>query len=261
MVHKRFFSAALAAGLVAVLVACSGGSDTSGSPSASSPSSTAPPSTPAPSTPAPSTPSVKPTVPPSAPVPAKPRTKAELTKALLALADLPAGFSIDPDGEDDGTRLSSKEARCAGLVTLFNAPTTVGAKTTVNRLFSGGQQGPYVEETLDAMGSPKAATALLARTRAAVQSCPQAKLKIPGVGTSTVVVSEVSAPKLGTSPVAVRFAASSGPLAGFEAIFVLVGMGDVVLGMSFDSDTDIEDATGTAFDKASEVLGTGTTGT
>lgn len=250
---RSLFSTALAAGLAVVLVACSGGSDSAGS----TPSPTPTTASPTPS----ATPTPTPTVTRSAPVPAKPRTKAELTKALLALADLPAGFSIDPSDEDDGSKLSSKDAKCASLISLFNSTNAPGAKVSVDRVFSGGQSGPYIQETLDGMGSPAAATALLAKTRAAIQSCHQAKLYISGAGTSTVAVSEVSPPKLGTSPVAVRFAASSGPLAGFEVIFVLTGLSDVILGMSFDRDTDLEEATGDAYARATKVLGTAKTGT
>jgi hypothetical protein len=256
MVNKRsLLSTALAAGLALVLVACSGGSDTAGSatPSATTASSTPPSPTPS------STPSATSTA--STPVAAKPRTKAELTKALLALTDLPAGFAIDPDTSDDGSRLTSKEARCKGVVSVFNTQTAPGSKASVTRLFSGGQQGPFVQETLDAMGSPQAATALISRTRAAVRSCSQAKLTIPGAGTSTVRISELSAPTQGTSPMAVRFAASSGPLAGFELIFVITGLSDVVLGMSFDAPDDLEAATADAYDKAAKVLGTTKTGT
>jgi hypothetical protein len=256
MVNKRsLFSTTLAVGLALVLVACSGGSDKAGSstPSATTVSSTPPPTTPS------STPSATPTA--STPAAAKPRTKAELTKALLALADLPAGLAIDPDNSDDGTRLTSKDARCKGVVATFNSQTAPGAKVSVDRLFSGGQQGPFIQETLDAMGSEQAAGALIARTRAAVRSCSQAKLTIPGAGTSTVRISELSPPKYGTSPMAVRFAAASGPLAGFELIFVITGLSDVVLGMSFDAPDDMEAATADAYDKAAKALGTTKTGT
>ncbi|MGW1342631.1 hypothetical protein ACWCOV_16405 [Kribbella sp. NPDC002412] len=238
--------------LLLTLVAC-GGSDTAGG------SATTPTPTPSASSGTPSAVPTTPAAPPSkAPVA---RTKATLTKALLALEDLPAGFAIDPDAEgDDGTELSSTNAKCAKLVQLFNADSTPGAKVGVTRGFSGGQNGPFVGETLEAMPSAAANTAYLASVKAAVKACGKAKLSIEGVGSSTVTVTEVAAPKAGTTPVAVRFSAASGPLAGLEVTFAFAALGDVLLSMNFDT-SDIEEPVVEAAAKASKVLGTSTTGT
>ncbi|MFI7062232.1 hypothetical protein ACIBL3_14705 [Kribbella sp. NPDC050124] len=237
--------------LLLTLVACGGSSDT-GSGSAATPTPTPTASS--------STPSAVPTTAPPSKAPVA-RTKATLTKALLALEDLPAGFAIDPAAEgDDGTELSSTNAKCAKLVQLFNADSTPGAKVGVTREFSGGQNGPFVGETLEAMPSAAATTAYLTSVKAAVKACSKAKLSIEGAGSSTVTVTEVAAPKAGTTPVAVRFSAASGPLAGLEVTFAFAGLGDVLLSMNFDS-SDIEEPVADAAAKASKVLGTSTTGT
>ncbi|GAB2630736.1 hypothetical protein [Kribbella swartbergensis] len=253
--QRPLVSAVLAAGLTLILVACGGDSTPEGG---AAPSATPTPTATASSS---STPSVVPTTPSAPPTQAPaPRTKATLTKALLALEDLPAGFAVEPDtGEDDGGGLSSTNSKCAKLVRLFNAEQSPGAKVMVERGFSGGQNGPFVGERLEAMSSAKATSDLLAATRAAVKACPKAKLTIDGAGTSTVAVTEVAAPKAGTSPVAVRLAAESGPLAGLEVVFAFAGLGDVLLSMNFDS-SDIEEPVLAAVEKAKEVLGT-TTGT
>ncbi|MFI5711881.1 hypothetical protein [Kribbella sp. NPDC051620] len=252
---RTLLSLALAAGLATSLAACNDKSDKATTSPSTSTSSTPPPST----TPTPSTPSVTQSAP--VPVPAA-RTKAELTKALLELPDLPSGFSIDksPDEADD-TKLSSTDARCKDLVLLFNAETPPGAKVVATRTYTGGQQGPFFDEELDAMGSPAAATALLNRTRTAIKSCKSAKLTVPGTGSSTVEVSEISVPKAGTSPVGGRFVANGGPLDGFEVLFAFTGLGDVVLAMSFDGADVLDGALGDAVTKASKVLGTPKTGT
>jgi hypothetical protein len=253
--QRPFVSAVLAAGLTLTLVACGGDSDPN---TAASPSST-PSATPTPTATS-STPSVVPTT-PSAPAPA-PRTKAMLTKALLALEDLPPGFAIDPDvvSGDDGTKLTSSNAKCAKLVQLFNADTSPGAKIAVTRGFSGGQDGPFVQETLEAMPSATATTALLATIKAAIKACTKAKLTISGAGSSTMVITEVAAPKAGTSPVAVRFSADGGQLDGLEVIFVFAGLDDVLLSMNFDF-PDIAEGTLAAAAKATKVLGTAKSGT
>jgi hypothetical protein len=54
---------------------------------------------------------------------------------------------------------------------------------------------------------------------------------------------------------AIRISAQGGALDGFELIFAITGVGDVVLGMSLDDVSNL-DATTDAFDKAAKVLGT-----
>jgi hypothetical protein len=256
MVNTRsFLSLVLAAGLATTLAACNDKSDKAATPPSTSTSSTPPPST----TPAPTTPSVTQSV----PVPAG-RTKAELTKALLALPELPTGFSTDPDVDVDGpsdSKLSSKDARCKDLVQLFNAEIPAGAKASAYQSYTGGQDGPYFDEELDAMPSPAAATALLNRTKAAIKSCKKATLTVAEVGSSTVTVSEIAVPRTGTNPVGGRFTATSGKMAGIEVYFVFTGVGDTVIAMSFDSGDQVEGALDAAVTKASKVLGTAKTGT
>lgn len=250
MVIKRSLaSTAFAAALALSLVACSG-DDKTGTPAPSSSSSSTPPPSSTPSaTPTPSAPAS------SAPAAPKVRTKAELTKALLALADLPPGFAIDPDDEDDGSKLTSTDPKCKSVLTIFNSPTALGSKSSATRLFSGGQEGPFVQETLDSMGSTQAVADLISATKKAVQSCKKAKLTIPGVGSSNVTITEISAPKAGTTPIAVRFSATAGPLAGFELVFAITGVGDVVLAITLDDAGNLE-ATEDAVAKATKVLGT-----
>jgi hypothetical protein len=248
---RTFVSTAVTACLALSLVACGGTkTDTTSAPS------TTQSSTPTPVPATSSTPSAAPTT-PAAPAP---RTKASLTKALLALNDLQPGFAIDPDAEgDDGTKLTSTNAKCAKLVKLFNADTSPGAKVVVTRGFSGGQDGPFVQETLEAMVSAKATTSHLATIKAAVKSCTKAKLTISGAGTSTVAITEVAAPKAGAAPVAVRFAADGGALDGLQVTFAFAGLDDVLLSMNFDF-SDIGVSALAASKKASTVLGTTTAG-
>jgi hypothetical protein len=248
--QRPLISAVLAAGLALSLVACGGGSKTTGSSTPSTTSSATP-------TPTPTASSTTPTVAPTTPAAPKPRTKAELTKALLALSDMPTGFSVDNSSdEEDGSGLSSKDSRCADVVKLFNADTAPGSKATASRSFSGGQNGPFIDEDLDGMPSATAATALVNRARAAIRSCKQVTVKITGVGSSPAQISEVAAPKVGSSRFGVRFSAVSGPLEGLELTFVIAALGDVVLGMSFDDPTQIEGALTAAVGKANKVLGT-----
>jgi hypothetical protein len=247
------------AALALPLTGCSDGGGTS-SPSAANSSVTPSPSastgTPS-TTPSATTPAPKPSA-------AKPRTAAELSKALLTLADLPPGFAIEPDeGEGADVRLSSTRPACARLVALTNADRPPGSKAFADRAFSGGQDGPFVEETLDAMGSARAVAALQQTYRTAIRNCRSMTVTVPGQGRSTVSVREISAPPLGTNPVGVRFTATGGPLDGYEFSTVTTGVGDLVLGLTIEAGPpqDLDDATALALEKVRKVLGVTTTGT
>jgi hypothetical protein len=247
--QRPLISAVLAAGLALSLVAC-GGSKTTGSSTPSTTASATP-------TPTPTASSTTPTVAPTTPAAPKPRTKAELTKALLALSDMPTGFAVDNSGDDGGGGgLSSKDSRCKDVVKLFNADTAPGSTATATRSFTGGQNGPFIDEDLDALPSASAATALVSRARAAIRSCKQVTMKITGVGSSPVHISEVAAPKVGSTSFGARFSAASGPLEGLEITFVIAALGDVTLGMSFDDPSQIQGAVTAAVGKANKVLGT-----
>ncbi|MEV0787867.1 hypothetical protein [Kribbella sp. NPDC050459] len=252
---SRFLtSACLSAALLLTATGCSDGSST-GSPA---PSSTPTPSATASSTPPPATTAAPSTPPATTPA----RTPAQLTKGLLALADLPAGFSIEKadDSGDDDVTLSSKDAKCAKLVAFSNADVPPGSKASATQSYSGGAEGPFIDESLDAMGSAAAVGALQKSFKQAIVSCRTMTLTIPGEGRSPISVREVSAPKSGTDPVAVRFSATSGPLEGLEVTMITTGVGDVVLALTIVNGLpeDIEGATSAAVRKAQSVLGSGT---
>jgi hypothetical protein len=235
----------------AVVAGCGGSGGGSAAPSASATSPTTSAPTSAPTSAGTTTTPARPTT--------QARTAAELKKALLALGDLPPGFSVEPAGSDDGAvDLTSKDPKCAPLVRLLNADTAPGSKASAVRSFSGGQEGPFIDEGLDAMGSEAAVARLQSSMRAAVAACSKVTLSIPGQGRSTVAVRQVSAPKSGTGPFAVRLTATSGPLEGLEVSMVTTGLDDVVLSMTFVAAVpdDVAGATKDAVDKATSVLGT-----
>jgi hypothetical protein len=238
------FPLAALAAVSLTLTACSGGKNSgSSTPTTSAPSST-PPTTSAP----PSTPTS------SAPVK---RTDAELTKALVALSDLPSGFAVEPnDPSGDGGAFSSKDTKCRTLVSYLNADEAPGSKATALRSFSGGQEGPYIDFGLDGMGSSKAVTALQQTFRTAVNTCKKVSLRISGLGTSPMGVREISAPRFGEHPFAFRLTATSGPLQGLEFAAATTGLNDVVLsvGVLAGQPGALDGATEAAVTKARKVL-------
>jgi hypothetical protein len=190
---------------------------------------------------------------------ASPRTVAELKSALLALDDLPSGFAIEPadgGGADNGSS-SSTDPKCAALVKLTNAKVAPGSRGSANVSFSGGQDGPFVDESIDALGSADAVVALQASFKSAVMACPRLVVTIPGQGSSTMKVAEVSAPKFGDHPFAARVTAIGGPLAGLEMTQVISGVRDVVVSISFVSAVpdDVDGGAEAAVGKAEDVLG------
>ena len=251
-----------ALGVVAVgLSGCATGSGTTGataSSSASSPTTTASPTSTAssPTTTASPTSTGSPTT--TTTTSLRPRTAAQLKSALLELADLPSGFALEPSGaggDDDGSS-SSRNPKCAALVKLTNADVAPGSRASAKVSLSGGQSGPFVEESIDAMGSAESVKALLASVKSAVAACGRLTVTIPGQGTSTMKVAEVSAPQFGDHPVAARMTAAGGPLDGLEITQVTTGVKDTVVAITFimASPDEVDGATQDAVEKAEAVL-------
>jgi len=240
------FPLALAAVLSLSLTAC--GDDKK---SASAPAS------PVGSTP---TPSVTPSAPSETSAAPVKRTAAELTKALLALSDLPTGFSEEKADPDDDTKpFSSPSSRCKTLVKYLNATEAPGAKESVTRSFSGGQEGPYIDFGLDAMGTAAKVADLRETYDDAVSSCSKVTLKVEGEGSTSMKVEEISAPKVGTGPFAFRLTGTSGPKRGLEYTAAVTGLGDVIVsvGVLAGQGSELDAATETAVTKARQILKTG----
>lgn len=186
-----------------------------------------------------------------------PRTVAEVKSALLALSDLPSGFAIEPAGGGDDGSFSSKDPKCASLVKLSNAKDAPGSKASAKVTLSGGQGGPLIEESIDALGSTDAVGALQSSFKSAVAACRQLTVTIPGQGRTTMKVAEVSAPKFGDHPFAARMTATGGPMAGLEITLVTSGVKDAIVSITFlgASPEDVDGATEAALGKAGKVLG------
>jgi hypothetical protein len=147
-------------------------------------------------------------------------------------------------------------------VRLSNTERPPGSTAFAEAAFSGGQAGPFVTETLDALGSARRVTALIADYEDAVRACRSLTLTVPGQGRSTFAVRVVRAPETSSPTFAARFSATGGALEGLELTFVLAAVEDVVVTTTFVGATpeDVEGGAGLAVDKAVEVLGAGAGG-
>jgi len=192
-----------------------------------------------------------------------PRKVAEIKSALLELNDLPSGYAIEPAsaGGADGS-VSSKDKACAPLVKLTNVKTAPGSMSSASVAFSGGQGGPFVDESVDSMGSAASVQALQASFKSAVAACQKLIITIPGQGTSTVQIAQVSAPKFGEHTFAARMTATGGALRGLEITQVVAGVKDVLLSITYlgAQPEDVDGATEAAVTKAVTVLGGAKTG-
>jgi len=241
---KLAFPLAVAAALSLVLTAC-GGDEPGGSAGPSSTPSVV-------VTPTESTPSDE----PIATGPVK-RTKAELTKALLELADLPSGFTLDEeDSEDGGTPFSSPTSKCKPLVKYLNADEAPGAKNSAHRSFTGGQKGPYIDFSLDSMNTSTAVGELQTSFKDAVTACKKVTMRVEGRGSSPMEVAEVTAPQFGENPFAFKLTGISGPLEGLEYSTAITGVGDVLLsvGILAGQAGELDGATEAAVEKARPIL-------
>lgn len=235
---------------VAVLSGCAGETGTatvpsqsgygSTSPTSAGPTSAAPPTTGAPT---------------GRP---KTRTVVEIRSALLKLTDLPSGFVVEPanvDGVDIGAA-SSRNPKCAPLVKLSNAKTAPGSMAATNVTFSGGPSGPFIDESIDALGSADAVQALQSSLRSAVAACRQLTVTVPGQSAFTMKIVEVPAPKFGDHTFATRMTVAGGLMNGLEITQVTAGVKDVALSITFVAPTpqDVDGGTMAAVSKAEVVL-------
>ncbi|MEV6269630.1 hypothetical protein AB0L64_20855 [Kribbella sp. NPDC051936] len=204
-------------------------------------------------------PAATPTPSPTASTPAAPvaRTTAELTKALLELADLPGGFTEDKEEPDEDAKpFSSPSSRCKTLVKYLNATKAPGSKASVARTFTGGQEGPYIDFGLDSMSTAEQVAELRDSYAEAVESCPKVTLKTDGAGSTSMKVEAITAPEYGSKPFAFRLTGTSGPKRGLEYAAVVTGVDDVIVsvGVLAGQGTELDAATEAAVTKARHVL-------
>ncbi|GAB3873319.1 hypothetical protein GCM10028802_07090 [Terrabacter terrigena] len=190
--------------------------------------------------------------------PARPvRSAATLRKALLQLDDLPPGFSIEAmDQGDANPVISSKRAQCKALIDIMNADHAPGSTASAATSFSGGQDGPWIDEYLDALGSPARVRVFHDSITTAVKACPSVTFRLPD-GRSTMSVRAAKAPDAGDHSVAFRVTADGGALDGLEATQVATAVGDVELTMMFFGayPDEIDAATHAAAEKVEDELG------
>lgn len=148
-------------------------------------------------------------------------TQAETKQALPSVADMPTGWSVDPDntlGDDGDDDSVIRPARCDdlfnGLDDLSEDPAATSDVT-----FTAGALGPFLGVEVSSMPNEVPDDALGA-VLDVLDSCSTFKLD-DGNEVSTLTASPLSFPNLGQESVAVRFDVKS-PSADFS--FDLIGI-------------------------------------
>jgi len=147
-------------------------------------------------------------------------SKAEIDRALLRLADMPAGFTVDRsrDSQDDSP------SGCRKLDALDNFDVKAPIKGEVK--YKGGAFGPFVDETVAVMGD--SAEQLYRSFRDAMQSCHSFRSKNDDGSYSRGTFEALSFPNIGDDTFAAQMKIGPVPLVGSAyADFVLVRLGDV----------------------------------
>lgn len=186
------------------------------------------------------------------------RSEATLKQALLAAEDLPAGYTIETKAEDDGATpvARSDDPSCQTFVRLINAESLPGSKASALAAFAGGQQGPFVEEWLEAMDGPASVEKVQSQLEGSVEDCAEVTVSLPGSGAADMKLTAADPPAVGSNPLSYRMTAKGGALDGFEITFVHTRVGDTLLTMNFVSidPAAIDDLLGAAHEKATTVL-------
>ena len=233
-----------------------GGQPSPGAPSGGS-ATTSAPATPSSASPTSASPTSSVTS-SAAPVAAPRRTAKDLKKALIGVDDLPSGWSVESSSSAgaDQPASSSSNPRCAGLNVLLNTNDLAGSQARAETNFSAGADGPFVSQRIDALGSTDAATATVRKISTLAAGCDAVTLRIPGQGSSKMSISQVSSPKVGGKPFALRLAAHGGALDGLEVTFLWAPVGDVVLSLNFINayPEEFDGITTDAHSKISDVL-------
>jgi hypothetical protein len=105
-----------------------------------------------------------------------PFSQAELEQRLLALSDMPPGYTVEPSSSSSsaGGGVSSSDPACQPLADLGakgKPPESFASAETPQ--FDGSATGPFIDSDLASFATPAAAQAFLDKITAAIQGCKQ----------------------------------------------------------------------------------------
>ena len=176
---------------------------------------------------------------------------------------MPAGWRVYYTEPSSSTTASASavasDPKCAPLLNEVKDPPRPLPSDQAEVEFDGGDgfKPPYIVENLHAYPSAAAAAADLAAQKQAVAACSRILYTLDG-RTSPVKVAAERAPSLLVPATGVRFTAQGGDLSGYDARIVTAQVGDVLVSLTFLSETEAQrnDISTSAVVKVEKVLGT-----
>lgn len=203
--------------LTLVLAACSPAATSSAPQPIPSPSltSTAPPST----------------ATPSAPV-KKTQTSGQLKRALLTPGDVSRRTEVSSPSDDRAT-YAGATLECDALAAQLNVERPIGSVVQAGKSFSGGEQGPFVDQELHAMRTASEASAQVEGLARAADGCSVLTVSHGYGADSTVDVSAEVLTGVQGRNVSLQFHAIDGELEGFDYQQVQVQRANVVVSLTF----------------------------
>jgi hypothetical protein len=171
---------------------------------------------------------------------AKVPTADELKKGLLALSDLPAGYSASPEETpsgggtsepNDSSSVTATSRECNQLFNEFgNAGNATKEEASVSADFEKSSTGPFIKETLESYRDAAALQKDMTQVRDAVDKCGEFTVKEQG-GAVRVKIANASFPKLGDETAAFKLEATvtaQGKQLTLGGYLVAVRVGNVV---------------------------------
>ena len=128
------------------------------------------------------------------PIPPGVRAKGEFRRALLAGADLPVGLRVVPVQHAAVRIATSPSPSCAPPVTFFNTDDVAGSLHHIDERVSGGHQGPFLHEHIDALTGETEVAAEQTDLEAALAACGAITITSPGDASSIVAVTTITPP-------------------------------------------------------------------
>lgn len=126
-------------------------------------------------------------------------TTAQLRAALLAVDDMPTGWSTEQDDEDDDDSFSEGCKPLAALDEAFEDDTD-----EPEVLYAQGELGPFVNQAIGSLPSAAEVSKRMAALKAALGKCPSFQYTDDEGDTQKVRIAPVSFPRLGDETLASR---------------------------------------------------------
>lgn len=174
---------------------------------------------------------------------------------MLVAGDVPAGYKLMPNDDDDNITGSGPNASCDDLSRVINTTALPGSAFEVDRVFDD-KAGDEIDVSVAPYKSAEAAKAMARRIGTDATKCPRLTEREKGTSI-TFTLAVATPPSAGTDATAVTFT-GTGNIAGLVETNTTVLDGSTVIGTSAPTVTEANLLTALAVSRLDQVLGSGT---